>query len=309
MRYSGCRHNYVPIRFKQKEYNEMHTPLALLGVSVRYISWRGHQIALHEAGSGPTILLVHSINAAANCFEMRKPFAELQRDYRVVAIDLLGYGDSDRPDMVYSAQIYADLLADVARELGGVACLYAVSLSSAFACIAAANHPDVIARLVLVCPTGLEDLHVPGTVGGAYRLLHGWFGAGAYRLLTSSASLRYFLRKMAYYTPEACDDAMVTACARAAARPGARYAPICFLTMLLNADLHDVLPRIAQPVHILWGQYAMTTPVTRLPGFQALLPRSTAHVLPGAMAVQDECATEAALTVRGFLTDTASLPA
>ena len=279
----------------------MKNPLAPLGVTVRHIEWRGHQIALHEAGTGPTVLLVHSINAAASCYEMRKPFADLQRDYHVVAIDLLGYGDSDRPDMLYSAELYAELLADVARALGGVACMYAVSLSTAFACMAAAAHPEYIARVVLICPTGLVDLVVKGSVGRAYRLLHGAFGAGVYRLLTSRASLRYFLRSMAYHNPAACDDAMVEACARAARHPGARYAPICFLTMLLNADLHDVLPRISQPVLILWGQYAMTTPVTRMPAFLELLPQATGQVLPGAMAVQDECADEATVAVRGFL--------
>ena len=281
--------------------NNVPTPLAPLGVSVRYIPWRGHQIALHEAGTGPTVLLIHSINASASCYEMRKPFADLQRDYHVVAIDLLGYGDSDRPDMLYSAELYAELLADVARALGGVACLYAVSLSTAFACIAAAAHPEVIARVVLICPTGLVDLVVKGSVGRAYRILHSAFGAGVYRLLTSRASLRYFLRSMAYHNPAACDDAMVEVCARAARHPGARYAPICFLTMLLNADLHDVLPRIAQPVLILWGEYAMTTPVTRMPAFLELLPQATGQVLPGALAVQDECAAEAAVAVRGFL--------
>jgi pimeloyl-ACP methyl ester carboxylesterase len=279
----------------------MQKTLAPLGVVVRYITWRGHQIALHEAGTGPTILLVHSINAAASCYEMRKPFADLQDEYRVVAIDLLGYGDSDRPDMLYSAELYAELLADVAGVLGGVACIYAVSLSTAFACMAAAAHPEYIARVVLICPTGLVDLRVKGTVGRAYRLLHSQIGAGLYRLLTSRVSLRYFLRSMAYHNPAACDDAMVEACARAARHPGARYAPICFLTMLLNADLHDVLPRIAQPVLILWGQHAMTTPVTRMPAFLALLPQATGHVLPGAMAVQDECADEASRVVRGFL--------
>jgi pimeloyl-ACP methyl ester carboxylesterase len=71
--------------------------------------------------------------------------------------------------------------------------------------------------------------------------------------------------------------------------------------MLLNADLHDVLPRIAQPVLILWGEYAMTTPVTRMPAFLELLPQATGLVLPGAMAVQDECPDEAAVAVRGFL--------
>jgi hypothetical protein len=39
----------------------MATPLALLGVTPRMLTWRGHQIALHEQGTGPVVLLVHSM--------------------------------------------------------------------------------------------------------------------------------------------------------------------------------------------------------------------------------------------------------
>ena len=66
----------------------MNIPLAPLGVTPRFVTWRGHQIALHEAGSGPTVLLVHSINAAASCYEMRAPFRLLAAHYRVVGEEM-----------------------------------------------------------------------------------------------------------------------------------------------------------------------------------------------------------------------------
>lgn len=282
----------------------METPLAPLGVPVRYVVWRGYRIALHEAGSGPTVLLVHSINAAASCHEMRKPFAELQRSFRVVALDLIGFGDSDRPDIVYDAALYSDLIADVVRQLGGVACVYAVSLASAYACVAAVQLPEQIARLVLICPTGLEDLVTPAPQSGAFRVLRGPVGAALFRLLVTGGSIRYFLRSTTYDRPEAMDDALVAAYLRTVRRPGARHAPLCFVSMLSNCDLRDVLPRLRQPVHIIWGAAARTTPPTRLPAFLAALPQATSAVFAGSMAVHDENAAAVAASVATFFADT-----
>lgn len=279
----------------------MSTMLAPLGVQPRLVTWRGYQIALHEAGQGPIVLLVHSINAAASCYEMRAPFRLLATQYRVVAIDLLGFGDSDRPQIHYTADLYSALIADIAQLLGGAVHVVAVSLSSAYALTAAAQYATTIRTLTVVCPTGLQDLVEPQPVGRAYRLLASGFGRVLFAALVSRVSLGYFLRSMAYANPQACDTAMIEACWRSGQRPGARWAPICFVSGLLNCDLRAVLPLVHQPVLIVWGDGAMTTPVSRMPQFVAAIPHAQTAVLAAGMAVQDECATEFVAVVTRFL--------
>lgn len=267
----------------------MTTPLALLGVTPRMLMWRGHRIALHEAGAGPLMVLVHSINAAASAHEMRAPFARFAAHYRVVAVDLLGFGDSDRPQMIYTAELYRDLIVDVARALGGDARVVAVSLSSAYALAAAHQAPDAIRAVSVICPTGLEDLVVPNQPNSAYRLLAGPVGAAIFAGLVSRVSIDYFLGQMTYADASRCDAPMRDMYYRVAHRPGARWAPICFVTGLLNCDLRDVLPRLTQPLQVVWGRQASTTPVARLARFRAVAPQADVQLFDAGMAVQDEC--------------------
>ena len=282
----------------------MATPLALLGVTPRMLMWRGYQIALHEQGTGPVVLLVHSINAAASAHEMRAPFARLAPHYRVVAVDLLGFGDSDRPQMVYTAELYRDLIIDVARALGGNVRVIAVSLSSAYAITAAHHAPDAIRAVSVICPTGLEDLVVPSQPGSAYRLLAGPVGAAIFAGLVSRVSMDYFLGQMTYADASRCDAVMRDMYYRVAHRPGARWAPICFVTGLLNCDLRDVLPHLAQPLQVSWGRLASTTPVARLARFRAVAPTADVQLFDAGMAVQDECPDAYADAVQAFFART-----
>ena len=264
------------------------SPLRLLGVTPRYITWQGHQIALHEAGEGPPILLIHSINAAASAHEMRHPFRLLATTHRVIAVDLLGFGDSDRPRMHYTAELYIDLIIHVASQIGQPLTAVAVSLSSAYLLSAAARRPELFRALSVICPTGLEDLVTPASPGTAYQLLAGPLGAAIFAGLVSRRSIDYFLTSMTYANPAACDAQMRQLYYQAAHRPGARWAPICFVTGLLNCDLRTLGPRLTGPVQIIWGQQAQTTPATRLAAFRRLMPHCDSVLLPAGMAVQDE---------------------
>jgi pimeloyl-ACP methyl ester carboxylesterase len=171
------------------------SPLRLLGVTPRFLTWRGHQIALHEAGEGPPILLIHSINAAASAHEMRHPFRLLATTHRVIAVDLLGFGDSDRPRMHYTAELYIDLIIHVASQIGQPLTAVAVSLSSAYLLSAAARRPELFRALSVICPTGLEDLvtrHCLPTLGRATRSGHfcGISESAEHRLLFDQHDLR-----------------------------------------------------------------------------------------------------------------------
>lgn len=278
--------------------------LPLLPVSPDLHTWRGYRVAHYSAGAGRPVLLVHSINAAASAFEMRGPFAGLQDRYAVHAVDLLGYGNSDRPDRRYRAEDYIDLLGDQLERIGKPTALIASSLGAAYAVAAADRWPDRVSALVLACPTGIDQLAQRPGVGAyvAYQILHSPVGKLIYRALTSRAGTRYFLRDQAYHSPESITQETHDGFYYTCRRPGAYYAPICFLTSLLNCDIQAAFARLQQPILLVWGKQATTTPVSRAAVFQRANPRARLAVIDNAsLLVQDERPEEFCAIVREFL--------
>ncbi len=93
-------------------------PTNHLGGTQRRWTWRGYDIFAAEAGSGPLIVLVHGIYAGASSYEFRKLFGLLAETHRVVAFDLLGCGLSDRPNLIYSAELFVEQIVDALGEFG-----------------------------------------------------------------------------------------------------------------------------------------------------------------------------------------------
>ncbi|HMQ33818.1 MAG TPA: alpha/beta hydrolase [Chloroflexaceae bacterium] len=279
-------------------------PLPLLPVAPAHLDWRGHRLALYSAGSGRPVLLVHSINAAASAFEMRGPFTGLGPGYAVHALDLLGYGNSDRPARRYSAEDYIDQIGAALAHIGAPTALVASSLGAAYAVAAADRWPERVEALVLVCPVGLGQLSdPPGPAGwAAYRVLRGPLGRAIFDRLTSRAGTAYFLRSQAYHDPAMVTPATHDGFYYTCRVPGAYYAPICFLTGLLNCDIRAAFPRLRQPVLLVWGRQATTTPLRRADDFRAALPRARLEVLDRAsLLAQDERPDAFNALVRDFL--------
>lgn len=279
-------------------------PLQLLPVAPTLIAWNGHRIALYRAGEGPPVLLIHSINAAASVFEMRAPFRGLRDAFSVFAVDLLGYGNSDRPARSYVAEDYIVQIGAVLERIGAPTTLIASSLGAAYAIMAADRWPERVKALVLVCPTGFQQLADPAGPAGwaAYRALRGPLGRGLYASLTSRASIALFLRLQAYHdprciTPETIDGFYLT-CRRA----GAYYAPICFLAGLLNCSVREAFPRLRQPILIVWGKQSVTTPLRQADAFLAANGQARLAVIDKASQLaQDEHPEQFNAMVRTFL--------
>ena len=284
---------------------QMHqTPLHLLPVAPTFFDWRGHAIACYQAGSGPPVLLIHSINAAASAFEMRAPFRELSRDHTVYAIDLLGYGESDRPARRYQASDYIALIGAVLERIGTPTTLIASSLGAAYGVAAAAARPDLVQALVLICPTGINQLADPPSANqyAFYRVLRGPVGRALFRALISRAGTRYFLRQQAYANDASLDAETLDGFYRTSHRSGAIYAPICFLSGQLNCQIGAQFAQLTQPILIIWGRQATTTPLSQADAFLARNHRAQLAVVDSAsLLVQDEKPAEFARLVRKFL--------
>src|ERR671917_185250 len=120
--------------------------------------WKHGQIFYRHAGEeqAPPVLFVHGIGAGARSFMWRRNFLPLARHFRVYALDLLGFGFSDKPaNASYSAELYVELISDFIREVAGApASLVASSLGAAYCVRVGDEQPELVRLLVLVAPTG-----------------------------------------------------------------------------------------------------------------------------------------------------------
>src|SRR4051812_7087581 len=159
--------------------------------------WRGHRIAYTVRGVGNPVLLVHGLHAAASSYEWRHNFEHLAQRYRVYALDLLGFGLSDRPSTRYTAEGYISLLLDFVRDVFDTPpAIVASSLAAAYASVVAYRAPQNVAGLVLVCPTGLSRLDsAQNPLEAAVQILFNApvLGQSIYNILSSEASIRYYL--------------------------------------------------------------------------------------------------------------------
>ena len=121
-------------------------------------SWRGRRGAplLHVAideGIGPVVILVHGIASSSITFQELVP--RLTDAHRVIAVDILGFGDSPAPaNAIYSIDEHARALRATIRSLTLRAPFVLVghSLGSLIAARYAADNPASVAKLVLVSP-------------------------------------------------------------------------------------------------------------------------------------------------------------
>jgi pimeloyl-ACP methyl ester carboxylesterase len=117
----------------------------------RIVSLRGGDIEVVEEGPRGTspIVLIHCFTCAINWWDGMIPI--LARDHRVVAVDLLGHGGSEKPSSGYSIENQADLVAQALGRLGvRDAEVVGHSLGGPVSIALAERSPQLVNRLVTI---------------------------------------------------------------------------------------------------------------------------------------------------------------
>lgn len=123
----------------------------LPGFTARYTEVRGARLRSFEAGSGPTVALVHGFGGAASNWTLVAP--ALAERCRVLVPELPGHGGSSPlPAPVETLDPYADRLASL---LDVPAVLVGHSLGAVVALRAASRHPELVRGLVLAGCAGI----------------------------------------------------------------------------------------------------------------------------------------------------------
>lgn len=99
--------------------------------------------------NAPPIVLVHCFTCSINWWDRMIP--RLERGHRVVAVDLLGHGGSEKPSSGYSMENQADLIAQVLSRLGvRDATVVGHSLGGPVSIALAEQSPQLVDRLVVI---------------------------------------------------------------------------------------------------------------------------------------------------------------
>lgn len=244
----------------------------------RVFRWMGEDVRYTVCGDGPAIFLLHGIGVASSSYEMRYIVEPLARQYRVYTVDLLGFGQSARPRIVYSADLYEGLIAAFLREvIGGSAGAVGVGLSGSYLLAIAAREPSLLRALVLSAPPPLHKATPRAArVRRATDLLLGApvLGQSLYHAMTARSGIRSYLRDQAYSNRDLVTESMVDAQYATAHQPNARHAAQAYLTGRLARDVVPVLPKVRQPLLLAFGADARPAPAPVAAGYVRLAPRS-----------------------------------
>lgn len=122
----------------------------LMGVAFRqtFYTAKGARIRALEAGDGPALIFLHGTGGHAEAY-VRNLEAHAKH-FHVYAIDMIGHGYSDAPDLDYGMQVYVDYLVAFLDAIGArKAHISGESLGATVAAWFALQHPDRVEKIVM----------------------------------------------------------------------------------------------------------------------------------------------------------------
>lgn len=210
----------------------------------------------------PTLLFLHSLGGGSSAFEWSKVYPAFAPDYRVIAPDLIGWGQSTHPPKDYRVEDYLTQLTELLEHLApNPATVFASSLMGAIAIRLAIQRPDLVQQLILVCPSGYNDFNASyaggiaaqlARVPGLDRLI---YAAGA----ANEVAVRNFLETFLFAERSRVTEEIVAAYLTSAEQPNAEYAALSSLRGDLCFDLALYIGQLQVPTVFLWGEQARFT--------------------------------------------------
>jgi pimeloyl-ACP methyl ester carboxylesterase len=242
--------------------------------ATRVFYTRRGQLVYHESGQGDPLLFLHGIYIGASSYEWSKVYPHFAAAHQVLALDLLGFGESERPDVILAAADHIQILNEFLRAKGGgePATIVASGQSAGFAVVLTAQHPELVRRLILVMPTGAIE-----SGSGQIRRRHALFAKMPMvnrvfylRYLSSRVQVRSWLRNFGFADPEKVSDGTVEVLSNFAQQFGAERAIFQWLSRRLNTDFVTRLAELSQPVTLVWGEKAKYPPLEQAYRLQPL---------------------------------------
>jgi pimeloyl-ACP methyl ester carboxylesterase len=231
-------------------------------------AWKGHKIAYTVAGSGIPLLLVHGFGASIGHWRKNIPVLAAS-GYKVFAIDLLGFGNSDKPVIDYSLELWQNLLRDfwsthiqqptvfIGNSIGALLCLMLV-----------ADDPEITLGGVLLNSAGGLS-HRPDELNPLLRFVMATFN----QLVSSEVTGKFLFDRIrqkhrirstlyqVYRDRATVTDELVDMLYEPACHPNAQKVFASVVTAPAGPKPDELLPKIERPLLVIWGEADPWTPI------------------------------------------------
>jgi pimeloyl-ACP methyl ester carboxylesterase len=238
-----------------------------------------HQSGTPVRGKPPVVLLHGWLLSHYMWRHVVGPLA--QAGHAVIALDLPGFGESDRPPTAsyrYDATAFSDTVLDTLDTLGVErASLVGSSLGGAIALVTAARHPDRVERLAVLGPV-VYSMNLPPE-GHAVRVPV--VGQMLFRLALARKNIRAVMKKDIYFDPSLVTDDWVDYVWERVQRPGGVEAAHRALEVISNPDVvRQSLGAVRAPTLIVWGEQDQVYPLASGRRLHGQLAGSELRVIP-----------------------------
>jgi pimeloyl-ACP methyl ester carboxylesterase len=217
----------------------------------RFAEVNGVHVHYQERGTGDALVLIHGNNSSA--YSWRDVFDELAKEFRVVALDLKGFGFTSKPEGDYRLETQAALVIGLLDQLKiERATLCGSSMGGGVALAAAINYPQRVRSLVLVDSSAFEEGRGGASLAPAYVRWPYIGGAVTALALTSDSLVRDGLRK-SFYDESKVTNERVEAYYRPLRTRGGQRAARLVRDQRDYTRIENSLGKIRQPTLIIWG--------------------------------------------------------
>jgi pimeloyl-ACP methyl ester carboxylesterase len=244
--------------------------------SSQFINIEGDRLHIRDTGNpnGPVIVFIHGFGASLHTWEEWSK--DLNKDYRVICLDLPGFGLSG-PDQKgdYSDDRTNQILLGMLDQLK-VAKIYMVgnSIGGRIAWYFTAKHPERVAKLVLISPDGFES---PGM---SYDK--------ALEVPSYMSAIEYFFPEfmfkgnleIAYVNKKVLTQPLFDRYYELALYPGNRRAMLDRMRQTVLKDPNLYLKDIQCPVLLLWGEKDGMIPIQNAQDYLKLMPQAKLQKIP-----------------------------
>jgi pimeloyl-ACP methyl ester carboxylesterase len=245
-------------------------------------SWQGNQIGYTVMGSGQPLILIHGFGASIGHWRQNIPVLAAA-GYKVFAVDLLGFGQSDKPALNYSLELWEALLKDFWTEhVQEPTVFVGNSIGALLSLMMLADHPEMACGGVLLNAAGGLN-HRPEELNLPLRLMMGGFtklvssnllGSFLFNQIRQKSRLRKTLQQV-YCDRTAVTDELVDLIYQPSCDPGAQKVFASILTAPPGPRPEELLPRITQPLLVLWGEADPWTPISGATLYQQLAAQTS----------------------------------